>query len=56
MSSDVWNGSGDWNSNASDWSLGAPPTASENALIETGTDSLTAAGVAAGLTIATMRG
>ena len=34
---DVWNGVGDWNTNLSDWSLGAAPTSGQNVEIQSGT-------------------
>jgi fibronectin-binding autotransporter adhesin len=36
MAIDDWNGTGDWNLNPTDWSLGAPSSLTEDAFIESG--------------------
>jgi hypothetical protein len=51
MTTDVWNGNGDWNLNTSDWSLGAPPTSSTPAEIQSGTSTISTSGAAEWLTI-----
>ncbi len=51
MTTDLWNGNGDWNLNPADWSLGAPPTSSEGAEIQSGTATISTSGVAEWLTI-----
>jgi len=40
MRTDLWNGNGDWNLNPADWSLGAPPTSSEGAEIQSGNSTI----------------
>jgi hypothetical protein len=44
MAIDDWNGTGDWNLNPTDWSLGAPPSSIEDAEIQTGDSTLSTAG------------
>ena len=51
MRTDIWKGTGDWNLNPADWSLGAPPTASTPAEIQSGTAAVSTSGVAEWLTI-----
>jgi fibronectin-binding autotransporter adhesin len=48
---DNWNGTGSWTANLSDWSLGAAPSSTNPTEIQTGTDTLTAAGTTAALQI-----
>jgi fibronectin-binding autotransporter adhesin len=40
MTTDLWNGNGDWNLNPSDWSADAPPTSTTPAEIQTGTATI----------------
>ena len=51
MTTDIWNGNGDWNSNLGDWSLSVAPGAANDALIESGTNTLSTTGVAAVITV-----
>jgi hypothetical protein len=51
MTSDIWNGNGDWFATPTDWSTGAAPGASDDVLIYLGTDTLTGVGVAANIVI-----
>ena len=44
MGSDYWNGTGDWNLTPTDWSLGAPPSLAEDAVIESGDSTLSSSG------------
>ncbi len=46
MTTDVWNGDGNWSSTPTDWSLANAPTASDDVVIASGTDTLSTAGVA----------
>ena len=46
MTTDVWNGNGNWSSTPTDWSLANAPTASDDVVIASGTDTLSTAGVA----------
>jgi hypothetical protein len=46
MTTDSWNGNGDWNLDPTSWSLGAPPTSSEGAEIQSGTAAISTSGVA----------
>ncbi|MGO9740710.1 MAG: beta strand repeat-containing protein, partial [Roseiarcus sp.] len=52
MAADIWNGTGNWNTNTSDWSLGAAPGSSDDAVVQSGTVTLTAAGAANVITVA----
>jgi hypothetical protein len=49
--SDLWNGNGSWTANLSDWSLGVAPGSTNPTEIQTGTDTLTAAGTTAALQV-----
>jgi len=51
MTTDFWNGNGDWNLNPSGWSLLTPPTSSTPAEIQSGTATISTSGVAEWLTI-----
>jgi hypothetical protein len=44
MAIDDWTGTGDWNLNPTDWSLGAPPSLAEDAMIESGDSTLSTSG------------
>lgn len=46
MTTDIWNGNGNWSSTPGDWSLDTAPTASDDVVIASGTDTLSTAGVA----------
>jgi HPt (histidine-containing phosphotransfer) domain-containing protein len=48
---DNWNGTGSWTANLTDWSLGAAPSSTNPTEIQTGTDTLTAAGTTAALQV-----
>jgi hypothetical protein len=50
MTTDLWNGNGDWNLNPSDWSSGVP-TSTTPAEIQSGTATISTSGVAKWLTI-----
>ena len=51
VTTDLWNGTGDWNLNPADWSAGAPPTASTPAEIQSGNCTITASSTAQTLAI-----
>ena len=40
MATDIWNGNGDWTGTPADWSTGAPPGSGDEAVIQTGGDTL----------------
>ena len=41
MTTDIWNGNGNWTANPTDWSTGSSPPSSDDAEIASGTDTLT---------------
>ena len=51
VTTDLWNGTGDWNLNPADWSAGAPPTSSTPAEIQSGSCTITTSSTAQALTI-----
>jgi hypothetical protein len=51
MAIDDWNGTGDWNLNPTDWSLGAPPSSVEDAAIQSGDCTVSTSGQVDLLTI-----
>jgi hypothetical protein len=44
MAIDDWNGTGDWNLSPTDWSLGAPPSSTKDAEIQSGDSTLSTSG------------
>ena len=51
MTTDLWNGVGDWNLNPNDWSLEVAPTSSTPAEIQSGQATSLTSGTAQALTI-----